>query len=80
MEEDRAQVDIGAAVEAELSADQYEQPRQPKKRFIGRKAAAARAGAQADANGSVADSGAIQGSSNKTQQPWYSMRTFTDAR
>ncbi|KAI9873145.1 MAG: Diphthamide biosynthesis protein 1 [Pleopsidium flavum] len=60
MEEDRAQVDVGATVEAELSADQHEPPRLPKKRFIGRKAAAARAGTQAGVNESVEDSGAIQ--------------------
>ena len=61
MEEDRAQVDFGAAVEAELAADRYEQSRQPKKRFVGRKAAAARTGSQADGIKAVENNGAIQG-------------------
>lgn len=61
MEEDRAQVDVGAAVEAELSADQHDQPRQPKKRFVGRKNAAAQTVLRADGVESVGSSGAIQG-------------------
>lgn len=61
MEEDRAQVDVGAAVEAELLADQHDQPRQPKKRFVGRKNAAAQTVSRADGVESVESSGAIQG-------------------
>jgi len=58
MEEDRAQVDVGGAVEAELPIDQHEQSRQPKKRFVGRKTAAARTGSHAN---EVESNGAIQG-------------------
>ncbi len=58
MEEDRAQVDVGGAVEAELSVDRHEQSRQPKKRFVGRKTAAARTGSHGDG---VESNGAIQG-------------------
>ncbi len=63
MEEDRAQVDIGAAVEAEIPVTQHEPSRLPKKRFVGRKAAAARAGQQADKVEPLESSGAIQGQS-----------------
>ncbi len=61
MEEDRAQVDIGVAVEAELAAARHEQPRLPKKRFVGRKEAAARVEKLANEDRSVENSGAIQG-------------------
>lgn len=36
--------------------------KQPKKRFIGRRAAAEKAAAKGDTNGGIEDSGAIQGS------------------
>ncbi|KAI9839508.1 MAG: Diphthamide biosynthesis protein 1 [Sarea resinae] len=61
MEEDRAQVDLGTAVEAEeLQAEGEIASRQPKKRFIGRRAAAKRAEENVNANGAIEDSGAIQ--------------------
>ena len=58
MEDDRAQVDLGIAVDVEAS--QQETLRQPKKRFVGRKQAAE----AAERNGpdtNVEESGAIQG-------------------
>ena len=72
MEEDRAKVDVGAAVEAELSADRQEQPRVPKKRFIGRKTAAAQEGLQADGVESVENNGAIQGMPENRSSWWSS--------
>lgn len=64
MEEDRAATDIGPTVSAELNGDTEAVEKKPKRRFIGRKAAEARAAAKAEQNGRSAnleDSGAIQG-------------------
>lgn len=61
METDRAQSDLGEAVDAELSAAKSDSLKQPKKRFIGRKAAAEKAGKNGGSNGTIEDSGAIQG-------------------
>ena len=65
MEEDRAATDIGPAVSAELNGDPEPVEKKPKRRFIGRKAAEAKAAAKAEQNGGDAanleDSGAIQG-------------------
>ena len=61
MEDDRAQVDVGAAMNVELAADQQEQSRRPRRRFVGRKTAAAQAGSNIGTIGSVENSGAIQG-------------------
>ena len=58
MEEDRARVDLGVAVDVEECLEETA-PRQPKKRFVGRRQAAE----AASKNGPTAieDSGAIQG-------------------
>ena len=61
MEEDRAQVDVGKAVDAELETEKLSETRLPKKRFIGRRAAAELAQRKGDSNGAIEDSGAIQG-------------------
>ena len=61
MEADRAQADLGEAVDAELSAPRSDPLKQPKKRFIGRKAAAEKAEKNGGSNGTIEDSGAIQG-------------------
>ncbi|KAI7250357.1 Diphthamide biosynthesis protein, partial [Hortaea werneckii] len=64
MEEDRAATDIGPTVSAELNGDPEPVEKKPKRRFIGRKAAEAKAAAKAEQNGGDAanleDSGAIQ--------------------
>lgn len=60
MEEDRAQVDLGKAFDAELGAEKQEKQKQPRKRFIGRKEAAERA-EKGDTSEIIEDSGAIQG-------------------
>lgn len=64
MEEDRAQADLGEAVDAELDAEKQEKQKQPKKRFIGRKEAAERAEKRADTDATIEDSGALQGVQN----------------
>lgn len=61
MEEDRAQADLGEAIDAELSAENQQKQRQPRKRFIGRKEAAERAQKKGDTSGIIEDSGTIQG-------------------
>ncbi|KAI4122560.1 MAG: hypothetical protein LQ347_006463 [Umbilicaria vellea] len=64
MEEDRAQTNIAEAINVELEASPVEVTKQPKKRFIGRRAAAERAGKHGDPNSTIEDSGAIQASSS----------------
>ena len=61
MESDRAQVDIGEAVDVEAIAEEKQQVRQPKRRFIGRKEAAERAQRSEVPNKSIEDSSAVQG-------------------
>ena len=61
MEADRAQADLGEAVDAELSAENLQKQKVPRKRFIGRKEAAARTEKKGNTNGTIEDSGAIQG-------------------
>jgi 2-(3-amino-3-carboxypropyl)histidine synthase len=59
MEQDRQQADISTP---ELDGEAVAVPKQPKKRFIGRRAAAEKAAAKGDTIGGIEDSGAIQGS------------------
>lgn len=61
MEEDRAKADLGEAVDAELASDQQNVPKQPRRRFIGRKAAAERAEQKGTLAGAIENNGAIQG-------------------
>lgn len=58
MEADRSEVDIGIASDAEYEAEKEEKPRQPRKRFVGRRAAAAK---QGDSTGAIEESGTVQG-------------------
>ncbi|EOD45924.1 Diphthamide biosynthesis protein 1 [Neofusicoccum parvum] len=62
MEEDRAATNLGPTVEEDLNGEYNVAPKQPKKRFVGRRAAesAAAAKAKADPNANIEDSGAIQ--------------------
>lgn len=59
MEDDRAQVDLGIAANIEEKQEEAAQ-RQPKKRFVGRKAAT-EAASRNGANSNVEDTGAVQG-------------------
>ncbi|KAI9869501.1 MAG: Diphthamide biosynthesis protein 1 [Trichoglossum hirsutum] len=60
MEDDRDKVDVGVAVDVELTAETTTAPatRLPKRRFVGRRAAAERA--EKTTNGSIEDTGAIR--------------------
>lgn len=60
MEEDRAEVDLGVAVDVEERLEEVAAQRQPKKRFVGRRQAA-EAATKNGTNSSVEDSGTIQG-------------------
>ena len=65
MEEDRAIADLGPAVSTEINGEEDTAEKKPKRRFIGRRAADAKAAAKAQENGGgIEDSGAIQGSDN----------------
>lgn len=57
MESDREQADLGP----DLNGDAIPEPRQPKKRFIGRRAATERAAAKGQASTGIEDSTAVQG-------------------
>ncbi|KAK4227995.1 putative diphthamide synthesis protein-domain-containing protein [Podospora fimiseda] len=61
MEEDRALVDLGIAADIEETQRQQNVVKQPKKRFVGRRAAAAEAASKtSNASSSIEDTGAIQ--------------------
>ena len=66
MEEDRAVADLGPEV---VPDDHDNVVKTPKRRFIGRKTADARATAER-ADGSIEDSGAIQGRYLSSSQPF----------
>jgi 2-(3-amino-3-carboxypropyl)histidine synthase len=64
MEKDRAIADLGPDVSAELNGELETEVKAPQRRFIGRRAADAKAAARAEAdgsNGTIEDSGAMQG-------------------
>lgn len=59
MEDDRAQVDLGAAMDVEERLEETAAQRQPKKRFVGRKTA--EAASKPGTNSNIESSGAIEG-------------------
>lgn len=61
MELDRSEANIGIAVDTDLEVEKQEKVRKPRKRFIGQRAAAERAGGKGDSNIPIEDNGAIQG-------------------
>jgi hypothetical protein len=61
MEEDRAQVDLGIAVDVEERLEESAIQRQPKKRFVGRRAADA--ASSSSQNDNIEHNGAIEGRS-----------------
>ncbi|MCJ1350080.1 MAG: Diphthamide biosynthesis protein 1 [Icmadophila ericetorum] len=63
MEEDRAETNLGQAVDIEAPAKEV--ARQPKKRFIGRRAAAEKAADNVGSKNTIEESGAIQISSTR---------------
>ena len=65
MEEDRAVADLGPDLPADLNGEDETAKKTPKRRFIGRRAADAKAAAKGDAqgngDGTIEDSNAVQG-------------------
>lgn len=62
MEEDRAIADLAPDVSTDINAEEETVEKKPKRRFIGRRAADAKAAAKAQENGGgIEDSGAVQG-------------------
>ena len=65
MEEDRAIADLGPELPVDLDGEEEMAKKTPKRRFIGRRAADAKAAAkgdvQAGGSGTIEDSGAVQG-------------------
>lgn len=59
MEEDRAEVDLGIAVDIEERIEEAAVQRQPKKRFVGRRQAAEAASKNGGGTGAVGESGAV---------------------
>jgi len=66
MEDDRAQVDLGIAADLEENQMPENVVKQPKKRFVGKRAATSAAAKAGLANSSIEDSGAIQGKTPTT--------------
>lgn len=67
MEEDRAIADLGPDISADLNGEDEPVQKTPKRRFIGRRAADAKAAAKAqdqETNRTIEDSGAIQGAAH----------------
>ena len=60
MEEDRAEVDLGIAIDIEEKIEEAAAQRQPKKRFVGRKQAA-EAALKNGGNGVVGEGSAVTG-------------------
>lgn len=60
MEEERAVTNLGPTANDEFNSEVPVVPKQPKKRFVGRKQAE-RAAGKTDSNANIEDSGAIQG-------------------
>ncbi len=64
MEEDRAEINLGDSVDGGLAISEESKPKQPKKRFVGRKTAEKSENVEKSnggLNGTIEDSGAIQG-------------------
>lgn len=60
MEEDRLATNLGPAAVDDIESEVTSPAKQPKRRFVGRKAAE-KAASNTDANGSIEESSAIQG-------------------
>jgi 2-(3-amino-3-carboxypropyl)histidine synthase len=60
MEEDRAETNLGPSMETEATIEEEAVTRIPKKRFIGKRAAAAKLGTDGDLNATIENSGTIQ--------------------
>lgn len=61
MEDDRAATNLGPSAEDGMQEEPTVIPKQPKRRFVGRKTAEKVADAPVDSNSNIEDSSAIQG-------------------
>jgi 2-(3-amino-3-carboxypropyl)histidine synthase len=61
MEDDRAATNLGPELDEDISEQPAAAPKQPKRRFVGRKTAEKANEQQADSNANIEDSSAIQG-------------------
>lgn len=78
MEEDRAIADLGPEISADLNGDDGSEEKKPKRRFIGRRAADAKAAAKAQENGSngaggIEECGAVQGATQDTHLIYHTI-------
>lgn len=64
MEDDRAATNLGPEVEEGIAEEPVAVPKQPKRRFVGRKTVEKTGEPQADPNANIEDSSAIQGVRN----------------
>lgn len=65
MEEDRAVADLGPEVSVDLNGEEATAEKKPKRKFVGRRAADAKAAARSQENGAgIEESGAIQGAAD----------------
>jgi 2-(3-amino-3-carboxypropyl)histidine synthase len=65
MEEDRAATNLGPDIEEEILEEPVEVPKQPKRRFVGRKTTAKDTNEPKDPNATIEDTSAIQGVRNR---------------
>lgn len=72
MEDDRAATNLGPSAEDGMPEEPIPVPKQPRRRFVGRKAAAEATTKPTDPNATIEDSGAIQGVRGlpKSQEPF----------
>jgi 2-(3-amino-3-carboxypropyl)histidine synthase len=61
MEDDRAATNLGPEIDEGISEEPIAAPKQPRRRFVGRKNADTPNEQQADPNANIEDSSAIQG-------------------
>jgi 2-(3-amino-3-carboxypropyl)histidine synthase len=64
MEDDRAATNLGPETDPGMPEEAVPVPKQPKRRFVGRKTAEKTSDQQADPNANIEDSSAIQGVRN----------------
>lgn len=80
MEDDRAATNLGPEVEEGIQEEPVQVPKQPKRRFVGRKAAETKGEQQADPNANIEDSSAIQGVRNLYSKSPQSTANVFDSR
>ena len=75
MEKDRAQADIGMAIDAEYDREKQEKSKQPRKRFVGRRTAAELAERTGHSTENLENNGAVQGRSYHAHDSCFLIRT-----